>query len=322
MSTVYLAEILQPQHRGAFLNLKPVLEIFGSLFVYLSGLYVSIETISFAISICALILFSCVFFMPETPYWYVLKKRKDRATESLIWLRNKDDLKIIYEINEIEKSLDEDVLTFKKTILKIKWWKTFLLFSIYMLLLEFTGFDMIIPYAVQFFGKFNRTAIDNRIIGIIFISSAFIGAIVTVCITEKFKRISLVKSGHILNIFVLVLSGFCEAYFHSVEFSIVSLTCICIYGSTISIVAYGLPTTIITENLPTEARATIFSSLSTEFYLIYFFVVKFFPIILANVPIYYVIWSIALFSLFNYIFIHNFLKETRGTVLPGNKDYT
>ncbi|XKL62765.1 hypothetical protein PGB90_002598 [Kerria lacca] len=264
--TVYLAEVLQPQYRGAFINIKAVLEVFGNLFVCFIGYYFSSEILSFTFSICAMIFCCCTFLMPETPYWYMLKNKKSKAIESLMWLRKEDEAKVYYEINEIEKNLDginTHIPTFLEIIVNPKWWKTFLFYSTYLLLSELSGYDMIIPYSLQFFAKFNQSQVDNQIVATIFLSSAFAGAIITACITEKFKRISLVKSGLISNMLLLIFSGYCSTQPDSLTYYIISLICLCLYASNISIVLLGLPYTIMAERLPTEFRAKIFSSLTS-----------------------------------------------------------
>lgn len=318
---IYIVEILQPEYRGAFLSLTSVFEIFGSLVIYLVEYYLSAKIVSLLLSINSLFLLIAIFFMPETPYWYMLKKKKDEAIKSLYWLRNGNKKKIDFEIEEIEKNLDsvnKNVLTFMETVFNIKWWNTFLLFSVYIMLIQLTGFDMIIPYAVQFFEKFNKTQIDNRIISIIFMTIAFIGTIVTTFIVEKFKRTSLVKYSNLANVILLIISGMSMKYFHSSASSVLSLLCFCFYGTTVSIVAYGMPCTIISECLPTESRATIFSALGSEFTITYFIIVLIFPTVLVNISIDYIIYLLAFFSLLNYIFVHCFIKETKGIILPGN----
>lgn len=229
---------------------------------------------------------------------------------------------IDFEIQEMEKNLDDInnvAPTFVETIFNVRWWKTFSLFSVYVILTEITGFDMIIPYSVQFFNKFNRTHIDDRIISMIFITLAFIGTIVTVLVIENFNRVPLVKYTNLANVVFLLISAFSETYFHSMGSSILSLLSFCIYGTTVSITAYTVPWAIISESLPTESRATIFAALATEFSFIYFIIVKIFPAILISVPVNYIIYSFAFFSFLNYVFVHCFMKETRGIMLPGNR---
>lgn len=258
--------------------------------------------------------------MPETPYWYMLKNKKSKAIESLMWLRKEDEAKVYYEINEIEKNLDginTHIPTFLEIIVNPKWWKTFLFYSTYLLLSELSGYDMIIPYSLQFFAKFNQSQVDNQIVATIFLSSAFAGAIITACITEKFKRISLVKSGLISNMLLLIFSGYCSTQPDSLTYYIISLICLCLYASNISIVLLGLPYTIMAERLPTEFRAKIFSSLTSVLFIIYFLFLQFSPTILLTIPVNYILWSFASFSLLNYIFVNNFFKETKVTTLPN-----
>lgn len=313
-----MAEILQPHYRGIVLNFSVVLITLGDVLIYFSLYYFSVEIVSFVLSICAVILFVCTFLIPETPYWYMLKNKKNEAVESLLWLRKTNKQMVDDEINKIEESMgknDELIRNFIETVFNLRWLKYFSLFLIYVLLSGFMGFDVIIAYAVQFFAKFNRTEIDNQIIANTFVSVTLVGSIVTVLITEKFDRISLVKRANTLNLFLFIFCGICAICFNSIIFSIFTLIMVCIYGTTIAFVSHGLPWTMISENLPTDLRATIFASLNALYSLVFSFVLRLFPIILDYFRIAYIFLSLALFSLLNYIFVHNFVKETKNVVL-------
>lgn len=248
----------------------------------------------------------------------MLKNKRDKAIESLVWLRKTYRQTVDNEINEIERNMSntsESTTHCIKIISNVRWWKIFLRFFIYTLLLGFMGFDIIIAYAVQIITKFNRTQIDNRIIANIFISATFVSSTVIALIMEKYSRISLVKCANAVNIFLLILGGFCNIFVQSTILSFITLICFCLFGTTISIASYGLPWTMIAENLPTDLRATIYSTLNAVYFLIFSGVIKFFPVVLEFLPITCILWLIALISFFNYIFVHNFIKETRGIVL-------
>lgn len=243
--------------------------------------------------------------------------------KSLFWLRNGNKALIDFEIQEIENNLDDInkiAPTFIKTIFDVRWWKILLIFSFYAILTELVGIDMIIPYMVQFFDKFNLPQMDSRIMSIIFIFVALVGAIITAFIVDKFERVPLVKFANLVNIILLLISGICAKYINSSFLSIISLVCFGIYSTTASISASTVPWTIISESLPTEFRATIFATLSTEFTIIYFLIVKFFPTLLEILSVDYIIYLLAFFSFLNYIYVHIFVKETKGIILPGKQN--
>ncbi len=319
---VYIAEIIQPQYRGTFSMSASAFEILGSLFVYLLEFYISAKTTALLLSILAILLFFCVFFVPESPYWFLLKRQKENAIKSLVWLRDGNELTVDFEVNHIEENLEQSCQspTYAEVIFTTTWWETFAFFSIYILLIELTGFDMIIPYSVQFFDVINRNGIDNRVVSILFVSVAFVGTIITMFFVDRINRKTLVKNANLLNFVLLVVASLSLTYFRrSSLVSFVCLICFFIYSTTVASTAFTLPWTIISESLPTESRATLFAALSAEFSLIYFFIVKIFPSLLTSIPINYIVWAFAFFSLLNYIFIVFCIKETKGTILPGNR---
>lgn len=323
LSTVYISEILLPRYRGRLLLLCSTLEIFGNLFMYLIEFYISAKTTSFILSILALILFLNVYLIPETPYWHMLKKQNGKAIKSLVWLRDGNELTIDSEIYNIEENLEQTNKspTLADTILNVRWWKSFLLFSVYILLTELSGFDMIIPYSVQFFAVINRTRIDNRIVSSTFVTIALAGSIASMFIVERFKRTTLIKNTNLINTVLLAIAGLSAAFSHSIISSIICLLCIFVYSSTVAISTFSLPWTIISESLPTELRATVFSALSMEFSITYFLLVKIFPAILATTSMNYILFFFAIFSFLNYCFVLFFIKETRGIILPGNRNF-
>ncbi|XKL61919.1 hypothetical protein PGB90_001752 [Kerria lacca] len=181
-NTIYTVEILRSDYRGAFLLLNSASDNLGLLFLYIIEYFVSSKTVSLILSIFALVLFVGVFYIPETPYWYMLKNRRENAIKAVTWLREMDKELVEVEVRLIEQNLDnnEKSPSFLQTIFTLKWWKYFLFFSIYLTLIEFTGFDIIFTIPTD------------------------------------------------------------------------------------SIVAYNLPWTMVSENLPTELRATVFAALCAE----------------------------------------------------------
>lgn len=294
----------------------------GLLFLYIIEYFVSSKTVSLILSIFALVLFVGVFYIPETPYWYMLKNRRENAIKAVTWLREMDKELVEVEVRLIEQNLDnnEKSPSFLQTIFTLKWWKYFLFFSIYLTLIEFTGFDIIFTYPIQIFSELNRTGIENKKIVIAFAFVLLIGSVISIFIIEKFKRKQMMIYYSIMNAIFLLVVIYSETYVRSYYSSIISLIFIFIFGATDSIVAYNLPWTMVSENLPTELRATVFAALCAETYIVYFFMVKLFPIIMISIPLSYFFLFFLIFSLLCAIFVAFFIKETQGIILPGNRN--
>nr|XP_018909924.1 PREDICTED: facilitated trehalose transporter Tret1-like [Bemisia tabaci] len=84
---IYTGEISEPHVRGVFGSFFQICNSVGSNLSFLVAPYVSIQTMAVlcgSVPIMFIVLFSQC---PESPYYYVMKKRPDAAARSLFWLR-------------------------------------------------------------------------------------------------------------------------------------------------------------------------------------------------------------------------------------------
>lgn len=99
----YIAEVATPKVRGTWGNAMTVSIFSGQFIINAIGAFFSIKLTAYIlipIPIVFLLLFS---LMPETPYFLIMKKRNEKAKESLRWLRHK------YNVDEELESLTKDV---------------------------------------------------------------------------------------------------------------------------------------------------------------------------------------------------------------------
>lgn len=83
----YIGEIATPKVRGFWGNVPVCFSLFGQLFINAVGGYSNIKTAAW-ISLVAPILFVATFsFAPESPYYYIMKSRKEEARKVLERLR-------------------------------------------------------------------------------------------------------------------------------------------------------------------------------------------------------------------------------------------
>ncbi|XP_075226868.1 facilitated trehalose transporter Tret1-like [Lycorma delicatula] len=85
---MYLAEIAEVKIRGALSTIFTILLFFGTLFEYIIGPYVSYDTLNAISSVIPILFFLLVLFIPESPYYLLMKKDRKGAQNSFSWLRN------------------------------------------------------------------------------------------------------------------------------------------------------------------------------------------------------------------------------------------
>nr|CAH7712265.1 unnamed protein product [Callosobruchus chinensis] len=96
----YAAELASPKIRGALCSLLTIAYIAGSLFINIVGSFFDIYKTALICLAFPLIFLATIACMPDTPYYYLLKKDDDAAVRSLKFFRMKDDVE--KEIEELK----------------------------------------------------------------------------------------------------------------------------------------------------------------------------------------------------------------------------
>ena len=87
VAVIYFAEIADKRIRGAFGTLLKMCTNLGGLFVTTAGAYLPYEQLNLVSLSLPLIFVTTFIFMPESPYFYLIQNREDKATRSLLRLR-------------------------------------------------------------------------------------------------------------------------------------------------------------------------------------------------------------------------------------------
>lgn len=109
VQTMYIGEIASNQYRGALGSLMQLCIVTGILYVYCVGPYVSYHALQWACLAIPIVFDATFFFMPETPAFYIAKGDKDKAAESLSFLRGKTVEGIQEELQEITTTVEDSL---------------------------------------------------------------------------------------------------------------------------------------------------------------------------------------------------------------------
>ncbi|XP_030761292.1 facilitated trehalose transporter Tret1-like isoform X2 [Sitophilus oryzae] len=104
----YIAEIVVPKVRGILGGFTTIFICLGMLTVNVTGSYLTIKETSLVMALFPVIFWICFMFMPESPYYYLMKNKPEKAKESLKILRRKHD---------IEKEFDQLTLDVQRQML-------------------------------------------------------------------------------------------------------------------------------------------------------------------------------------------------------------
>uniref|UniRef100_A0A2M3ZFG5 Facilitated trehalose transporter Tret1 n=1 Tax=Anopheles braziliensis TaxID=58242 RepID=A0A2M3ZFG5_9DIPT len=109
VQTMYIGEIASSEYRGALGSLMQLCIVTGILYVYSIGPFVSYHALQWACLMIPIVFAVTFFFMPETPAYYISKGEKERALESLCFLRGKTADGVQEELNEITTTVEESL---------------------------------------------------------------------------------------------------------------------------------------------------------------------------------------------------------------------
>ncbi|XP_044742022.1 facilitated trehalose transporter Tret1-like [Chrysoperla carnea] len=155
--SMYLGEISSPQFRGRILGMLFQLNwVFGSLFETILVPYVSVAANAWIASIIPLLLLVIFIWMPESPYFYLIKNQTDKARKSLRILKQSNN--VDGQLEHLRKVIKEEQNEVKKfsEIFRVKNNRIsfFLCFGI-VSIQHLTGISIIFPYTQILLEKSN-----------------------------------------------------------------------------------------------------------------------------------------------------------------------
>ena len=154
---VYISETVEPSIRSTLVILPVCFVASGQFLVWLLGYLVGWRTTAMMVSIPTIVLFTMMYFLPETPYWLVENDRISEARKSLEFYRIgatfddiSDELEEIQEKHRSkmrQKGSQSWTWTLKR-FASSAFWKPFLSVGILECLTPLAGFDVHIVYMI------------------------------------------------------------------------------------------------------------------------------------------------------------------------------
>lgn len=154
---VYTSEITQPHLRGMLTALSSVALSFGVLLQYTLGAFMSWQMISAVSSLVPLTALILMCLLPETPNYLISRQQPEKAARSLAKIRS-SSYNLMGEINQLQEFADKinakKTMTMKETfqaLLEPSCIKPFLILTVYFMLYQFSGVNVVTFYAVEIF---------------------------------------------------------------------------------------------------------------------------------------------------------------------------
>lgn len=172
VATIYVGEIATSQDRGTLGSFLQVFLSLGIVFMNVIATYFDYVTVNLLCLIFPLLSGLLFLFVPESPYFYVTVKDMPRATQSLMFFRNKnhyEDIKAeLREITRAVRQRDEDSTKLSQKLLHVKGNRRALLVCLGLIFFQqFSGVNAILFYTKTIMARADVTDVD---VGVIYVS--------------------------------------------------------------------------------------------------------------------------------------------------------
>ncbi|MFA8451658.1 MAG: D-xylose transporter XylE [Bacteroidales bacterium] len=215
---VYIAEIVPPNIRGRLVALNQFAIVLGILISYLANYYISLGATDrwlnlvgwrymFGVEAIPAILFLFfLLFVPESPYWHLLKNKDQKARKTLFYLS---------PVEIAEKHMSEIKETLHHTSSKILsyGWPVLIVGFLINAFQQFTGINIVLYYAPDIFktlgNSFQSALLQTGLIGVVNI----LFTVVSMYTVDSLGRKALLVIGSSVMSLSLIILGF-VFYFH------------------------------------------------------------------------------------------------------------
>ncbi|XP_051171435.1 facilitated trehalose transporter Tret1-like [Leptopilina boulardi] len=317
LTPMYCAEISEKEIRGTLGVFFQLLLVIGILFAFCTGYMNDVMWISILNGITPIVFGVILFFMPESPLYFIMKGKDEMAIKAMENFRGAN-FDVGPEISEFKKIVDIDKeesvgckYLFKKSLRKV-------LCVAYGLMIaqQLSGINAIIFYGVTIFeatGTEMDSLTQNVCVGIVQVIACTVSAL----IVDKVGRKSLMIVSEIIMCFCLVALGI----FFSIQknnpdiltkISWLPLTSCSLYIFAFCIGAGPIPWSYMGEIFPTKIKGTASSSAALLNWFLAFVVTISFESIAETIGNHTTMFLFAGICLFSVVFLFFTMLETKG----------
>jgi hypothetical protein len=317
---IYTTENCSTNFRGIIGSIVSLTHFGAMFFEFVVASYLSYTGTAIVNTAMAACVFATLYFGTETPYFLIMKGKREKAERNLIWLSgNVGPVAVAKELRQIEQSVAEERL--KSKSLKLLFSSSANMIGIVVVVgihifQMMSGGSAFVTYASLIFSPSETLTVNHYTI--LFGVAQFVGVAVSPFIIEKIDRRSLIigSFGGIAfsNICSCVLIHLRSHGHKLIGYPWLIFASISIYGIFNSLLTPGMYA-LKGELLPLSVRAIGCSIAVTAHSITSFLVAKvFFPITKNyGMEINFVVFSVV--SLLATIFIYYIQPETRGKTL-------
>ncbi|PNF13665.1 hypothetical protein B7P43_G16775 [Cryptotermes secundus] len=321
ITPIYLTEISEVKIRGILSSVVQLFYNIGALFEFSMGPYVSYTTLGISSAVFPVAFLLVMVWMPESPYFLLLKGRGSDAERSLMRLRGKTDRQHVQEeLTEIRKIVDESLkmgtAPVRDLFMKRGNRRPLILILSLVMLQQFCGQLAIVSYTTQILQR-SASSIDAHISVIISGGIQTVASVAMSSVVDRVGRKPLILSSTV-GVGVSTLGLALYFYLESktdVDLSTVDwipITCLVAYVSLFSLSLGVLPFTIMGEIFLPNVKGLAASLALLVHSASGIVVTKLFQIMTDSTGADSPFWLFSAYCFISAVFISWYLPETKG----------
>uniref|UniRef100_A0A6P7H990 Facilitated trehalose transporter Tret1-like n=2 Tax=Diabrotica virgifera virgifera TaxID=50390 RepID=A0A6P7H990_DIAVI len=316
----YIGEISPTYMRGRTSMLNSVLLTAGQTLVLIIGPFVTIRTIAVMTLLVSIVfLFTCVCYVPESPYFYIMNGKIEEAKKTLSsWGRRESLDKELLEITTIcEQSATEQSF---KALFSLKILKKCLVISLGLVTLQsLVGNPAIVAYQQTIIDTSKNNYISGDTSVMIISIMQLIGTYLSTGLVDKWGRKQLLFVSYVGLLISLAGLG-AYFYFFNLQYNLDSFFWVPFASVLTYIVFYKvgagpLPWTLSGEIFPPSFKPLLSTLTALVMTTVNFLVTLVFPYMSVYLGMAWSMWIFAAFSVFSLFYIALYLPETKGKSL-------
>jgi SP family arabinose:H+ symporter-like MFS transporter len=314
---MYIAELAPAKYRGTLVSMNQLAIVVGILVAFFSN-YLLVGTgennwrwMLLVMAAPAVLLFFCLFLVPESPRWLVARNRKVEALKVLVKTSGKELAEA--ELKEIQQTLKNQEES-KFSDLRAPKIKPLLYIGIILAVFQqITGINTIMYYAPKIFANVGQSN-DSALFQTILIGGTnLIFTLLAMVLIDRFGRKLLIIIGSAGM--MLMLAGLSALYFTSQTSGVLVLILILGYCAFFSASLGPTLWVVAAELFPNRLRSKGMSIAIVSLWIACTVVTIVFPIMLEKLSGGITFLIFALICLANLVYVLKYVPETKGKTL-------
>lgn len=316
----FIAEISTPKIRVKWGTVIPSSYYFGSFLINIIGSFLSIKTTGIILAILPAIFFVAFVFVPETPYYYVMKKRIDEAENALKKYLQKSN--VDEELNQLKSDVSRQISErghFKDLFINKVNRRSLIIITILRAAQCFSGILAFTSYTTYIFDKVN-TNMSSSVSSILYSGILWVATLLPMVIVDRIgRRILLITSCTCCALSLIIettyfwLNDFTDCNLNGIKWF--PLFWLCVYTISFSIGLGTMPIIMLGELFSASIKGYALSFVNFCFSIFYFVSTKLFEYLLNTFGLSAAFMLFAICTSLSVVFVIFYVPETKNKSL-------